>query len=682
MKRFIVILLLLTSTLRGMEQKETEQLPIEPGPTSLYEEESKKALLQLKEVGEDDNEILVDEVIVPWSFIKASPILQGFSTFYGLEEGAEGISTITLYTDNVPKETISIIKQIYQKMALGADFTLLLSAYVNQAPLEHIANVLFGLDYLDNKEWLESLITAFKERLIQLAQNNEWEKMNTLFIQVQDKPGIVVPLVNLLVDYLCLESSYLRAIYPSLKVKKTSTIILDLKNVVFNASTNWRCATLSHIVTEFDKTLQLFTLEENKIIEIIKRKSPNIGFIALGNSILAAIDKVSGDWYHNTFKFYNLQELITTPVGLTLPEPKGVDLKTGLHLEKVVEQFICSSDGKLLLISMPPDLVFINIKAEKPFFVIRNFSMRGEHFVISPSNNVVAYTDGIDNSDIMLYDIDKNVRTKLGKHTITPIGNYNSKIIALQFSPDGTKLASVANNGIIKVWDMVLGKELCTLNGDIENCARLAELGVGILSSIQALLCFSSDNKWLISGFSDGDILNSKKVAKSREIKIWEVASGNLLTTINVNPTAKTYINGIQGLSVSSDNKNIAYIIQLPPHYAGHGLRSQLIVQQFSVIGLAQNLRQLTLRSIMLLWFCLATDAQNKPIRFDRTLEPYFFALPKELQGYFKKKSGVRNVKSLLVGAPVVSKRKQPAPPKKAEPKRSKRKEKETEEKE
>ena len=68
----------------------------------------------------------------------------------------------------------------------------------------------------------------------------------------------------------------------------------------------------------------------------------------------------------------------------------------------------------------------------------------------------------------------------------------NNHILDLEFSPDGTKLASGSKDKTVRLWDMTTGEKITTLNGH---------------TSIVETLVFSPDGKTLVSAGQDGTIL-------------------------------------------------------------------------------------------------------------------------------------------------------------------------------
>jgi WD40 repeat protein len=91
----------------------------------------------------------------------------------------------------------------------------------------------------------------------------------------------------------------------------------------------------------------------------------------------------------------------------------------------------------------------------------------------------------------------------------------NGRIVDVAFTPDGQTLASACNRDQIMLWDVVSGTEIRTLEDNYQ-------LKLGSEYSFLFCLAFSPDGRTLASGGQFED----------KTIKMWDVASGNLLMTL------------------------------------------------------------------------------------------------------------------------------------------------------
>lgn len=125
---------------------------------------------------------------------------------------------------------------------------------------------------------------------------------------------------------------------------------------------------------------------------------------------------------------------------------------------------------------------------------------------------------GSGNETIVLWDVAS------GKE-LAALNGHKEEVTSVAFSPDGKKLASASTDDTIKLWNVATGKELATLKGHTHVVRSVA---------------FSPDGKTLASGSTD------------KTIKLWDVATGNELATLRGAP------GGVYSVAFSPDGKRLA----------------------------------------------------------------------------------------------------------------------------
>jgi WD40 repeat protein len=109
-------------------------------------------------------------------------------------------------------------------------------------------------------------------------------------------------------------------------------------------------------------------------------------------------------------------------------------------------------------------------------------------------------------------------------------------VLSLAFSRDGRYLASGCMDHTVKLWDPVTGKNLHTLKDHTYDVATVAFSADG-----KQLVAVAGRHMWMV-------------IPKSAPVKVWEVASGRLVRTVNI----PAYL--ISAVALSPDGQYVAGI--------------------------------------------------------------------------------------------------------------------------
>src|SRR5687768_7618163 len=145
--------------------------------------------------------------------------------------------------------------------------------------------------------------------------------------------------------------------------------------------------------------------------------------------------------------------------------------------------------------------------------------------------------------------------------------SHSKPVNTIAFSPDGTWLASGANDDTIKIWDTSTGYVLRTLYGHSSNVNALA---------------VSPDGKLLASG--SGDMISTREIptfkqggivggARDNTVRIWEVQSGREIRTL------RGHVLPVGGVAFSADGRTLTSAsgdaVKVWDVASGNELRSQ-----------------------------------------------------------------------------------------------------------
>ena len=181
-----------------------------------------------------------------------------------------------------------------------------------------------------------------------------------------------------------------------------------------------------------------------------------------------------------------------------------------------------SPDGGLLAIARAnKDVAILDLRHESTT-TFRDTSLWDvQNVSLSHDGKVVAFRS--DHWEVVLWDIARKQRVRVLSGFANGNLLYHPDLLA--YSPDGKMVASVLNNGFVKVWDPLSGNGIATLEAHKRNATALA---------------FSPDGKLLATGGYD------------RRIVIWNLKSSKSLVEISKS------VGAMGALAFAPDGKTLA----------------------------------------------------------------------------------------------------------------------------
>jgi WD40 repeat protein len=590
-------------------------------------------LIKLKDKATDR---VIEAFVAPWSFINASSALKGLMEFVGITKRPNSTSTFDLYSDTVSPEAINFFKYIFRNVGTTGEnsYKSLIALFVNESDIQASIEGIRAVDFIGNEFLLGFLLSSLKDKLIEFVHDNRWNDVRVVIMQLANLQGVAHNLAHIIIDYLCNESPSLKKIMVSLKRRKPNFLPLHLAigEVVFDSSKNWLVA-----IPESGKIL-IYRLRENEKPLYIT-SIPFEGF-KKRMKVFAPYKPWFVTCHNKQLNIFSFKKALNpqsdddrNPVLL-----RTIDLRPFSNSD--VKEIFFSANGEFLFVHQNEQLIRYSLKKmledEK---TTENIRIRYQGKIGESSFIVNSPYD----KDLLAFVHDKKIRlynkkSQSVEHTIYPKIINDAAISDMKFSYDGRKFAWAQENSI-KVLDLDTYEELYSLEGDVPPPSSYRFRPYFLY---KANLCFSHDNKWLLSGYFDTFDLTEDS-AKDRTVKIWDMATGELLTQLDPRPSSKAIVHNIHGISISPDDKAIAYVDQ--KNYRDSRPRIYIVPFPFD----CDRLQGLPLQSIMLLWYCLESDADDTPIKFLEEQLPDFNALPKELRDYFIQKNRVKDEQAFVV---------------------------------
>ncbi len=150
-----------------------------------------------------------------------------------------------------------------------------------------------------------------------------------------------------------------------------------------------------------------------------------------------------------------------------------------------------------------------------------------------------------------------------------PFKGHSSDVNSVAFSPDGTTLGSASDDKTIKLWNLVSGEEIRTIeghsnwiwtvafspdskslaSGSADKTIKLWNLETGkLIRTLQG----HSDGVTSVAFSPDGKTLASGSASKDKTIKLWNLETGKLIRTL------EGHTNGVPSVVFSPDGKTLA----------------------------------------------------------------------------------------------------------------------------
>ncbi len=275
-----------------------------------------------------------------------------------------------------------------------------------------------------------------------------------------------------------------------------------------------------------DDLIRVWDLASGK--EIFRKEVPNnnqsylLAFSPDGEQLLASFNNAQGTYcccwdisngkqlWQNANNIWHLA-MVFTADGKVLaaqqpaPKPLAVDLATGraapIENPPPIDydtRLAGTPDGRTLLISTAKGVIVWDMVNGQE---LRTLQGAGEQVVVMPDSKSIITNDGV----LERWDL------KTGKRlwTDTFALGHSGEVVRMAFSADGKRLASVATDGSVRLWDVLTGKPLRSWRG------HLPQRWLQYLPEADGAKAvdITPDGRYVLSGGSD------------EQLKLWDAAS-------------------------------------------------------------------------------------------------------------------------------------------------------------
>ena len=168
-----------------------------------------------------------------------------------------------------------------------------------------------------------------------------------------------------------------------------------------------------------------------------------------------------------------------------------------------LEQNVCSlrfiQDGSFLAVGTETEIQLWDVEREKKVRTMQGHSSR----VGSLAWNAHILSSGSRSGSIINSDV------RIAKHAVSEWNEHEQEVCGLEWSPDGSQLASGSNDNLVKIWEGASSKSVHTLSEH--------------LAAVKAVAWCPWQSKLLATGGGTSD----------KTVKFWDSVSGNSLSTLH-----------------------------------------------------------------------------------------------------------------------------------------------------